>query len=105
METFKPVIFKLKGESYGIDIDLVNGIEQEQRVVPVPNAPGYIKGIINLRGNVIPVYSLCQKFGFADCNLETSQLIITRMKEMLVAIEVEGVNEIFEIEQDRKSVV
>ena len=48
MADLKPVVFKLNGEKYGVDINLVNGIEREQRIVGVPNSPENIKGIINL---------------------------------------------------------
>ena len=97
MTGIKPVIFKLNGERYGIDITLVNGIEKEQHIVRVPNSPENIKGIINLRGTIIPVYNLAKKFGVPDISPEDSQLIITQIGEMLLAVEVEGVDEIFDI--------
>lgn len=97
MTGIKPVIFKLNGEKYGIDITLVNGIEKEQHIVSVPNSPENIKGIINLRGTIIPVYNLAKKFGVPDISMEDSQLIITKIGEMLLAVEVEGVEEIFDI--------
>lgn len=97
MTDLKPVIFKLNGEKYGVDISLVMGIEKEQKIIVVPNSPQNIKGIINLRGNIVPVYNLAKKFGFADIYEENSQLIITMIGEMLVALEVEGVEEISDI--------
>lgn len=97
MADLKPVIFRLNGEKYGVDISLVNGIEKEQKIVAVPNSPENIKGIINLRGAIVPVYNLAKKFGFADISSEDSQLIITKIGEILIAIEVEGVEEISDI--------
>lgn len=97
MTGIKPVIFKLNGEKYGIDITLVNGIEKEQHIVRVPNSPENIKGIINLRGTIIPVYDLAKKFHAPEISPEDSQLIITKIGEMLLAVEVEGVDEIFDI--------
>lgn len=97
MDDLKPVIFKLNGEKYGVDISLVNGIEREQKIVAVPNSPDNIKGIINLRGTIVPVYNLAKKFGFPDISPEASQLIITKIGEILMAIEVEGVEEISDI--------
>ncbi len=97
MADLKPVIFKLNGEKYGVDISLVNGIEKEQEIVAVPNSPENIKGIINLRGVIVPVYNLAKKFGTADISPEDSQLIITKVGEILIAIEVEGVEEISDI--------
>ena len=97
MENIKPVIFKLQGEKYGIDINLVSGIEMDQKIVSVPNAPDNIKGIINMRGIIVPVYNLARKFGFEDIDSKNSQLIITRINDMYLAVEVEGVEEIFDI--------
>lgn len=97
MADLKPVVFKLNGEKYGVDINLVNGIEREQKIVAVPNSPENIKGIINLRGTIVPVYNIAKKFGFADISSQDSQLIITKLGEMLVALEVEGVEEISDI--------
>lgn len=105
MAGIKPVIFKLKGEKYGIDINLVNGIEKEQHIVKVPNAPENIKGIINLRGSIIPVYNLAKKFGAADISPENSQLIVTKSGDMVIAVEVEGVDEIFDIPESSISEV
>ena len=62
MVEFKPVVFKLDKELYGLDINRVRGIEKDQEVVRVPNTASYIKGIMNLRCDVIPVYSLRKKF-------------------------------------------
>lgn len=97
MADLKPVVFKLHGEKYGVDINLVNGIERDQRIVGVPNSQGNIKGIINLRGTIVPVYNIARKFGFSDIPAENSQLIITKLGEMLIALEVEGVEEISDI--------
>lgn len=97
MENIKPVIFKLHGQKYGIDIQLVSGIERDQKIVAVPNSPENIKGIINMRGIIVPVYNLARKFGFEDIDQKDSQLIITRINDMYLAVEVEGVQEIFDI--------
>lgn len=59
----KPVVFLLGKEMYGVDINLVQSIEKDLNVVPVPNSQSYIKGIVNMRNEVIPVYSLARKFG------------------------------------------
>ena len=49
MKGVKSIVFRVHGQSYGIDISLISGIEREQTVVPIPNAPSCIKGIIYLR--------------------------------------------------------
>ena len=61
MTAFQPIIFNLGDELYGINIINVRAIEQTQTIVRVPNSSSNIKGIINLRGEVIPVIDLKAK--------------------------------------------
>lgn len=92
----KPVVFKLGEQEYGVDINLVNAIEKYQQIVPVPNSVTFIKGIINLRGEVIPVYDLRKKFNMPDYegNSDDRKLIVVKLPEVMVALEVDGVSEI-----------
>ena len=57
------VSFKIGNEEYGVDILKVQEINRMLEVTRVPNAPGYIDGVINLRGKVIPVINLRRRFG------------------------------------------
>lgn len=100
MEEFKPVVFKVGEQKFGVDINLVQGIEKEQMIVPVPNTAEYIKGIINLRGQVIPVYSLRKKLNIVAKENEEPQHIIVWIKGNLMALEVDGVEEIHNVEAD-----
>lgn len=92
----KPVVFKLGNEEYGVDINLVNGIEKYQQIVPVPNSVAFIKGIINLRGEVVPVYDLRKKFNMPafSGNGEERKLIVIKLPDIMVALEVDAVSEI-----------
>lgn len=98
MEDFKPVVIKLDKELYGLDIKKVQGIEKGQEIVRVPNTASYIKGIMNLRGNVIPVYSLRKKFGLPENTSEEVQYLIVDTKGTLLALEVDNVDEIHSID-------
>lgn len=90
----KPVIFKLGDEEYGIDINLVSGIEWYQQIVPVPNTKSYIIGIMNLRGEVIPVYSLRKKFNMPPAQTKQMNMIIVRIKDSMIAFDVDSVSDI-----------
>ncbi len=94
MLEYKPVLFKLGSETYGIDIAKVQGIENQQDVIRVPNSASYIKGIMHLRGDIIPVYNLRNKFGMPD-EEGVKQFIIVDTGEVTIAIEVDKVEEIF----------
>lgn len=98
MKDTKQVIFSVGENEYGLDIMLVNAIEKYINIVSVPNSPECIKGIINLRGDVIPVYSLRKKFHLEDVKAtDETKLIVTKTKGVLMAYEVDAVKEIVEI--------
>ena len=99
MEEFKYIIFLLGEQKYAMNLMCVNAIVQDYRIIPVPSAPEGVKGIINLRGSVIPVYSFKTRFGMGDSakNSEGS-LLITKSSGTDLAYEVDGVISIEEIE-------
>lgn len=92
MEERKYIIFQLGEEKYGMNLSYVNSIEQDYHIIPVPNAPEGIKGIINLRGLVIPVYSLRQRFGMdARVDNPAKGMLITMCSDIMVGYEVDAV--------------
>lgn len=95
---FQSVVCVLGNELYGIDISIVQGIEKEQQIVRVPNTSDYIKGIMNLRGDIIPIYGLRKKFGMPDFTGDV-QYVIVKVDGMLLAIEVDGVGEIIHADE------
>ncbi|MDE7210220.1 MAG: chemotaxis protein CheW [Lachnospiraceae bacterium] len=100
--TTKQVIFKLGTEEYGMDISLVSGIENYTKVVPIPNAPAHIIGILNLRGDVIPVYSLRKKFRMEEITMTAAtQLLVTNCKGVLIGYKVDSVVEILEMDESQ----
>ena len=92
----KPVVFKIEGQLFGVDINVVQSIEKQISIVPVPNSTAYIKGIVNLRGEVIPVYSLKRKFHMKDESYTDGSIIINAGVVKL-ALEVDEVMEIGDI--------
>lgn len=88
--------FTLGGVKYGIPIQDVQSIEQKVQVVEIPNVLPYIRGIMNLHGNIIPVYSLSTKFGYSGQLIEN--VVITNVRGMLIGFEVCKVQEILEVE-------
>lgn len=99
MEEFKYVIFQLGEYKYAMNLMCVNGIEQDYRIIPVPNAPEGILGIINLRGAVIPVYSLRARFGM-DPHIDSAEksLLLTQSDDAVLGYEVDAVISIEQIE-------
>lgn len=93
----KPVIFKLGNESYGVDINLVNSIEKQVNFVPVPNSLPYVKGIMNLRGEIIPLISLKKRFKMEETGEKSENAIIVKLPQVTLALEVDAVEEIHDI--------
>ena len=95
------VIFKVGEGEYGLDVSQVNAIETLSSVVPVPNAASHILGIMNLRGEVLPVYSLRIKFGLPEAATdEQTKIIVTVSNGVKVAYKVDAVKEIIECTQE-----
>lgn len=93
----KPVVFKLGDLSYGIDIRKVKSIEVQVNIQSVPNVAPFIKGIINLREEVIPVYDIKQKFNLSDLTTTGAAALIVEVHGKEIAFPVDVVEEIREI--------
>lgn len=99
MQAIKPVVFKLNDEEYGVDINKVHAIENIQDITRIPNALSCIKGILNLRGDIIPVYDIRKRFGLEPVkDRKLAKLIVIKTKDMNIALEVDSVAEIDDIE-------
>lgn len=99
MEDLKLVIFQLGGEEYGIDIKLVSAIETVHKIVSIPNSISFIKGIMKLRGGVIPVCSLRNKFSLEELEYtDETRFLIIRAHDKEIALVVDSVDEIHNIE-------
>ncbi len=95
MTEIKPIVFKVGNEEYGVDIGIVRGIEKVLPVTPIHKANKNVKGIINLRGEVIPLYSLRRKFDMPDAQYtDNTKFIVIKTKELQLALEVDSVGEI-----------
>lgn len=89
----KPVVFSLNDHLFGVDISLVLSIEKQVKCVRIPNESPCVEGIINLRGEVIPLYDLKKKFTFTGDphNSDDKSIIVIRTKDTLLAITVDSV--------------
>jgi purine-binding chemotaxis protein CheW len=71
------VTFQLGAEQYGIDIMDVEGIVKIEDVRPIPNAPTYVEGIFNLRGEIIPVINLHRRFHIQHAELTEEEELLS----------------------------
>lgn len=76
------IVVKLGSEQYGIDIQYVDNIVRMQKITRVPKAQDYFKGVINLRGEIIPVMSLRLKFELeADEYASKTRILILKVEQ------------------------
>ncbi len=88
------VVFTLNDEYYGVNIEDVNTIIRPPDLTFVPHAPAYIKGVINLRGFIVPVVSLRVRFGLPDCEMtKGTRIVVVEHESMLIGMEVDAVTE------------
>lgn len=95
------VIFKLNQEEYGIEISNVKEITDYKEGIKVPNAPDFIDGVINLRGDVVPVINLKKRFNLDITEIEkNSRVIITNINGKLVGFVVDDASQVLIINDD-----
>ena len=95
----RDVIFLVGKEEYGLDVNGVTAIEPMMDIVPVPNAPACVLGLMNLRGEVIPVYSLRKRFELEEvADKEKNKLIVAHYDGKSIAIKVDEVLEMQDFE-------
>jgi purine-binding chemotaxis protein CheW len=101
-ETKKYLIFKLGNEEYGIDIHKITTIiEKDMNIARVPKTPLFLKGVINLRGEIIPIMSLRIRFGQSeDIFTEDSRIVIVKFDEISVGLIVDAVIEVLELDEE-----
>lgn len=81
-ETKQYIVVQIGNEKYGIDINFIDNIVRMQKITRVPKAQSYFKGVINLRGEIVPVMSIRKKMGLAeDMITDKSRIIILKLEE------------------------
>ena len=82
METIQFIVIRLGDEQFGIDIRYIDNIVRMQRMTRVPKVPEYLKGVINLRGEVLPVISIRLKMGYEPDELtKATRIIILKLEQ------------------------
>ena len=94
------VTFKLDNETYGINVMQVQEVLRYTEIAPVPGAPSYVLGIINLRGNVVTVIDTRQRFGLYNAEItDNSRIVIIEADKQVVGIMVDSVAEVVYLRQ------
>ncbi len=98
-EMIQLVNFRLRNEEFGMDIGLVKEITRVSDITHIPEAPSFIYGVTNLRGQVIAVIDLAKQFGLAPQQElpETAKIVVTEIKGQTVGMLVDEVPEVLKI--------
>ena len=97
----KYVIFQLENEYYGLNIESVQSIEKFQNYTRVPNAPKYIKGVINSRGEVVPILDLRIKLKLNPKKVDNNtRIVVTKQEELVIGLIVDTSSEVLEISKN-----
>ena len=92
------VIFQLGGEEFGVEIMQVQEIIRMPEITRIPQSPGYVEGVINLRGKIIVVINLDTRFGLNSKELDDdSRIIIVEVGENVVGMVVDSVSEVLRL--------
>lgn len=90
------ISFSLGDGIYGLDILMTESIERVSDITRVPKAPKYVPGIINVRGDIIPLVNLRSRLGIGEKQYsEESRIIITTFEGYRVGVTVDKVNDVF----------
>lgn len=95
--------FKVSSEIYGLKLKQAKEIIKPPKITNVPNTEEYILGVINLRGQVIPVINLKNKLGLKEddikdiSNAKDKKIVVINIKDMLIGLYVDGVNEVMNL--------
>ncbi|TGD73170.1 purine-binding chemotaxis protein CheW [Mangrovimicrobium sediminis] len=98
--------FILADEEYGIEILRVQEIRGWSRVTPLPNSPTYLKGVINLRGTIVPILDLRERFAMESLEYSsTTVVIVVRVEhedeQRVMGLVVDGVSEVYTLGKDQ----
>ncbi|PKM31556.1 MAG: chemotaxis protein CheW [Gammaproteobacteria bacterium HGW-Gammaproteobacteria-11] len=94
------VTFRLDNETYGINVMQVQEVLRHTEIAPVPGAPSYVLGIINLRGNVVTVIDTRQRFGLTPAPItDNTRIVIIEADKQVVGILVDSVAEVVYLRQ------
>ena len=94
-EVLQWVTFQLEEETYGINVMQVREVLRYSEIAPVPGAPDYVLGIINLRGNVVTVLDTRSRFGLMQGEItDNTRIIVIESERQVIGILVDSVAEV-----------
>jgi purine-binding chemotaxis protein CheW len=95
------IAFRIADQEYCVDIMAVREIRGWSASTPLPRAPGYVRGVINLRGAVLPIVDLSSRLGLGDTVTSArSVIVVVRIESRLIGLLVDAVSDILTVSAD-----
>lgn len=90
--------FRLHGQDYGMSILKIQEIKGWDKITPIPNSPAYVKGVLNLRGVIVPVIDLRLRFGLPEAERDgLTVIIVANVGGRLAGIVVDAVSDVINV--------
>lgn len=100
-QSTKMIVFSIGPEEYGIEVDHVKTIERMMPMTRVPKTPPFVKGVVNLRGVVVPVIHLASRFGLPETEpTDQTRIIMVAVGDMEVGFIVDSANDVIDVDLD-----
>ena len=91
--------FVLADEMFAVRVEDVQEVLQDQPLTPVPMAPAYIAGLINLRGQIVPAVDLRRRLHFADGSQPARNMLVLKLPEGWVSIMVDAIGDVLSVQE------
>jgi purine-binding chemotaxis protein CheW len=96
------ITFNVGKEVYGVEIQMVKEVIRQREITRLPKAPAFVKGVINLRGDVIPVIDLREKFGLEEEEFtDKTRVIVVEVDRKSIGMIVDSVSHVVRLSQDQ----
>ncbi|MCX7883195.1 MAG: chemotaxis protein CheW [Brevinematales bacterium] len=95
------VTFFVADKVFAVNIFDVKEVVRCEKIIPMPDAPPYVEGIVNLRGIILPVISLRKRLGLGQTDLSRAKLVVVTVDEILVGMLVDQIDRVIQVEKEQ----
>ena len=95
------IVFKLNGEKFAANINQIASITEFSSITSMPNAPIYVEGLLNLRGDIIPVINLKKRFKMETKGIENQRILIARKDNLQIGFLVDDASQSMTVGEDK----
>ena len=95
------IVFKLNEEKFAASINHIASITEYASITPLPNGPAYVDGLLNLRGDIIPVINLKKRFKMAEQRMNEKRILIARKNDILIGFLVDDASQSMTVDESK----